>query len=68
MSETSDQKSGGEEVKAQEWQVTSNKVSDDSDTCFQMIVCQSPLRSTERQGQHSCHQPMEQLSYSIHSS
>lgn len=24
-----------------------------SDTCFQMIVCQAPFRSTERQAQHS---------------
>lgn len=30
-----------------------DEVCDDSDTCFQMIVCQAPFRSTERQGQHS---------------
>lgn len=31
----------------------STRVEECDDTCFQINVCQAPLRSTERQGQHS---------------
>lgn len=42
-------------------------LSDDADTCFQMTVCQAPLRSTERQGRHNkaVSQPIERSSYTI---
>lgn len=44
---------GRENDRSDDWKRNKDEVCDDSDTCFQMIVCQAPFRSTERQGQHS---------------
>lgn len=41
------------EHRSDEWENNKEEVRSDIDTCFHMIVCQAPLRSTERQGQQS---------------